>query len=78
MCPRCDRTVDQARGVGQSAMMLSVRDFLGVPGHLRSMTDIDGLVGWGVLSGARPNERPWQHVDLSEIGEVAALLTAGV
>jgi len=68
VCPRCDRAIDAAHGVGQSAMTLSVRDFLGLPAHLRSLEHIDGLVGWAALpAGTPPNAKPWDHADLSDI-----------
>ncbi|MEX8031895.1 hypothetical protein AB6V29_02565 [Microbacterium sp. 20-116] len=77
VCPRCDLAIDQARGVGQSSMRLSVLDYLGVPGHNRTVTEVDGLVGWGVLPrGTTPNSEPWQHVDLSHLREATKHLVA--
>lgn len=67
VCPTCDRAIDSAGGVGQSAMRLSVLALLGIPGHLQAVSQIDGIVGWGVLRGAVPNETPWAHVDLNEL-----------
>lgn len=68
VCPRCDRAIDEARGVGASAMRLSVRSLLGVPSHLRSLDDIDGLIGWAALPlGTSPNRAPWDHIDLSVV-----------
>ena len=73
VCPTCDRAIDEARGVGSSAMRLSVRSFLGVPSHLRSLGDIDGLIGWAALPlGTSPNRAPWDHIDLSVIRDEAA------
>ena len=25
--------------------------------------ELDGLVGWAVLTGAEPNATPWDHID---------------
>jgi len=67
VCSRCDRAIDAAHGVGQSAMTLSVRDFLGLPTHLRSLEHIS-LIGWAVMpKGTPPNAKPWEHADLSDI-----------
>ncbi|KJL26212.1 hypothetical protein RL72_01147 [Microbacterium azadirachtae] len=76
VCPRCDAAIDRAQGVGQQAMALSVRDFLGMPHYLRSLEHIDGLIGWAALpQGTQPNAHPWDHIDLSQIREsVNALL----
>lgn len=76
VCGVCDDAIDAARGVGRSAMTLSVRAFLKVPRHLRSFESIEGLVGWAALpAGATPNVQPWDHVDLREVREsVNALL----
>lgn len=77
VCPRCDLAIDQAHGVGISAMTLSVRSFLGVPSHLRSLDNIDGLIGWAALPpGSTPNSEPWGHLDLAELRESADALTA--
>ncbi|WP_341974208.1 hypothetical protein [Microbacterium sp. LWO13-1.2] len=75
VCPRCDLAIDQAHGVGISAMTLSVRSFLGLPSYLRSLDNIDGLIGWAALpSGTAPNRRPWAHLDLGELREAAEAL----
>lgn len=75
VCPRCDHAIDEAHGVGISAMTLSVRSFLGVPSHLRSLDNIDGLIGWAALpSGTAPNREPWAHLDLGELREAADAL----
>ncbi|WP_292774944.1 MULTISPECIES: hypothetical protein [Microbacterium] len=75
VCPRCDHAIDQAHGVGISAMTLSVRSFLGVPSHLRSLDNIDGLIGWAALpAGTAPNREPWAHLDLGELREAAEAL----
>lgn len=75
VCPRCDLAIDQAHGVGISAMTFSVRSFLGVPLHLRSLTNIDGLIGWAALpAGTAPNREPWAHLDLGELRESANAL----
>jgi hypothetical protein len=69
VCPRCDQAIDRAEGVGQSAMRLSVLDLLGVPAHLFTVSQIDGLRAWAVMPGVRPNATPWAHVDLSALRE---------
>lgn len=75
VCPRCDLAIDQAHGVGISAMTFSVRSFLGVPSHLRSLENIDGLIGWAALpSGTAPNREPWAHLDLGELRAAAEAL----
>ena len=75
VCPRCDHAIDQAHGVGISAMTLSVRSLLGVPAHLRSLDHIDGLIGWAALpAGAAPNKEPWGHLDLRELRDSAHAL----
>lgn len=71
VCPTCDRAIDTAGAVGQSAMALAVGELLGVPRGMRLMERFD-LVAWAVSpSGAahRPNEKPWQHIDLREVRE---------
>ncbi len=75
VCPRCDHAIDQAHGVGISAMTLSVRSFLGLPSYLRSLENIDGLVGWAALpSGTAPNRESWAHLDLGELRDAAEAL----
>lgn len=66
VCPRCDWAIDRAEAVGSTAMGLSVLDFLGAQpmNDFEAARAIDGLLGWAV-SGATPNAKPWQHVDLS-------------
>lgn len=79
VCPRCDRAIDEAHGVGSSAMCLSVRSFLGLPSHLRSLDNIHGLIGWAALpSGTAPNREPWAHLDLGELREAAEALIGRV
>lgn len=71
LCPRCDRAIDQARGVGQSAMRLSILDFLGAnfgPRWETAAPDF-GVVGWAVLRGVKPNAEPWDHIDLTPLRE---------
>lgn len=69
VCPRCDRAIDVAHGVGQSAMRASVLDYLGVDfGPRWEMTAPDfGLVGWCVLRERQPNAVPWDHIDLTPL-----------
>ncbi|MFB4350425.1 hypothetical protein [Microbacterium sp. CR_7] len=75
VCPRCDHAIDQAHGVGQSAMTLSVRSFLGVPAHLRSLDNLDGLIGWAALPArSAPNREPWGHLDLGALRASADLI----
>ncbi len=75
VCARCDAAIDRAQGVGQQAMALSVRDFLGMPHFLRSLEHIDGLIGWAALpKGTRPNAEPWAHIDLTLIRESVNVL----
>lgn len=75
VCPRCDLAIDAAHGVGQSAMTLSLRAFLGLPTWLRSLDDFGPLVGWAALpSGTAPNREPWGHLDLREAREAADAL----
>ncbi|MCK8468093.1 hypothetical protein M0722_12895 [Microbacterium sp. KSW4-16] len=75
VCPRCDLAIDQAHGVGISAMTFSVRSFLGVPSYLRSLETIDGLIGWAALpAGTAPNREPWDHIDLAELRDAAETL----
>lgn len=72
VCPTCDRAIDAAHAVGQSAMSIAVRASLGIPMHLRTMESIDGLVGWAAMpKGTPPNEKPWDHIDLSAVREQA-------
>lgn len=72
VCPRCDHAIDEAHGVGISAMTFSVRSFLGVPAYLRSLETIDGLIGWAALpAGTAPNRRAWDHIDLAEVRKAA-------
>lgn len=75
VCPRCDYAIDQAHGVGISAMTFSVRSFHGVPAHLRSLHNLDGLIGWAALPpGTAPNREPWSHLDLGELRDTAEAL----
>lgn len=76
VCPTCDAAIDSAHGVGQSAMVLAVRAYLGLPAHIRSFEHFGGLVGWAALPvGTPPNREPWGHVDLTEVrASVEALL----
>lgn len=72
VCPRCDTAIDAAHGIGMTAMRASVRAALNIPGHLRAFDEIHGLIGWAALpAGTPPNEKPWDHIDLSEIHEQA-------
>lgn len=71
VCPRCDRAIDAARGVGQSAMRASILDYLGAnfgPRWQAAAPDF-GVVAWGALRGVKPNERPWDHIDLAPLRE---------
>lgn len=72
VCPTCDRAVDSAGGVGMTAMRLSVLTLFGIPHYLQSVSEVDGIVGWGVLRGAAPNSEPWAHLDLSALREMSA------
>ncbi|MEV7801111.1 hypothetical protein AB0O14_18670 [Microbacterium foliorum] len=75
VCPRCDRAINETHGIGISAMTLSVRSFLGVPSHLRSLETIDGLMGWAALPArTAPNREPWGHLDLRELRDAAHAL----
>lgn len=76
VCPTCDAAIDSAHGVGQSAMVLSVRAYLGLPAHIRSFEHVGGLVGWAALpADTPPNREPWGHIDLTEVrASVEALL----
>lgn len=77
VCPTCDLAIDQARGVGMSAMRISVLDHLGVGGYSRTVSEVDGLVGWGALPrGTKPNAEPWQHVDLTALRDATRHLVA--
>lgn len=70
LCPACSSAVEEAGGVGPSAMELSLRRHLGVrqrgyggPGEVQLV----GLVGWGALPGpVAVNAMRWQHVDAEE------------
>ena len=76
VCLNCDAAIDSAGAVGQTAMTLSVLRLLGVPPGLKYFDDLAGVVGWAAMSGAPPNVKPWEHLDLSELREAAAKLTA--
>lgn len=76
VCLTCDAAIDSAGAVGQTAMTLSVLRLLGVPPGLKYFDDLAGVVGWATLRGEPPNVKPWEHLDLSELREAAAKLTA--
>lgn len=72
LCPRCEGAVDRARGIGGSAMRISVLDFLGADYGPRwdDLAPHFSAVGWAALpSGARPNAAPWEHIDLEPLRE---------
>ncbi|KRB38825.1 hypothetical protein [Microbacterium sp. Root180] len=79
VCPRCDKAIDAAGGVGQSAMRASILDYLGAnfgPRWETAAPDF-GVVGWAVLRGVQPNATAWDHVDLSPLSEeIAPFATA--
>lgn len=74
VCPRCDRAIDAAHGVGQSAMRASVLEYLGADFGPRWETTAPdfGLVAWGVLHGRQPNREPWDHIDLNPLRDDVA------
>lgn len=73
VCPRCDRAIDTARSVGQSALRVSVLDYLRVDLGPRwdAIAPDFNVVAWGVLpSRVTPNTEPWGHVDLAALREL--------
>lgn len=66
LCPRCDKASDLAQGIGQTAMMLSIMDYLGAnlgPRFADLVPELHGLRGWAVLpAGTPPHSEPWAHV----------------
>lgn len=74
LCHFCDRAVDAAGGLGQSAMKISVLESLGLSEWSRTPVGLN-VTGWCV-TGRPANLTPWAHVDLDAVR--LALSEAGV
>ena len=67
MCPTCSAAVSSVGAVGQSSLHRAMAAYLRSVGRgddadsLRG-SEVDGLVGWGVLRGLPPNDEPWLPV----------------
>ena len=69
VCPSCDAAIEAEGAVGPTALVNALTRSLD-PALAQRVRQADaegalrGLVGWAV-TGQPPNERPWQHADLS-------------
>jgi hypothetical protein len=78
LCPTCSEAHDVVGSIGQTAMARALATHLREAGAAQVAWAVEDaskdnrirLVGWGALpSGEPPNDRPWQHLDLSALTE---------
>lgn len=67
-CPPCTASISAIGAIGQSAMSRAVVRHLGAERVSLGGLHIENLRGWATLEeGAKPNNEPWGHLDLSAL-----------
>lgn len=76
-CPACTAAIASTDGPGVAALEAAVLAFVGYERRSLTPPTIHGLRGWALVEGARPNARPWGHVDLAGLRRSLASFEGG-
>lgn len=76
-CPACTAAIASTDGPGVAALQAAVLRFVGYQRRSLTPPTIQGLRGWALVEGARPNPKPWGHVDLAGLRRSLASFEGG-
>lgn len=76
-CPACTAAIASTDGAGVAALQAAVLAFVGYQRRSLTPPTVNGLRGWALVAGARPNAKPWQHVDLAGLRRSLASFEGG-